>query len=130
MVTAARLYSIFLLLLAVGSFVAGISDSAKGGVAVLFGAFLVPVIIGIPTVSALMALGKVKPRTEAFSLFVNKAYLFLFAAAAIGFALKSTGNTSPLFLPLLLSGSLFAISFLLNAIALQGQRNKRLVASA
>jgi len=125
MITAARLYSLFLLLIAVGNFIAGIADSAKFGVAGVIGAFLVPVIVGLPTVSALIALGKVKPRTEAFSLFVNKAYLFLFAAAAIGYAFKLTEGPNPLFVALLFAGGMFAVSFLLNAVALQRQRNKR-----
>jgi|GEM_PF-4277578 len=124
--TAARLYSLFMLLIFVGSFIAGISDSARFGAAGVFGAFLVPVIFGVPTVSALMAIGRGKPRVTAFSLMANKIYLFILVAAFVGFGLKITTNPSPLFLAFLVPGVIVAVCFVLNIVALQRQRRSNL----
>jgi Na+-translocating ferredoxin:NAD+ oxidoreductase RnfE subunit len=125
MIKAARFYSIFLLLFAVGTFIAGIAGAAQLGAAGIMGAFTVPLLVGLPTIPALMALGKEKPRVEAFALFVNKAFLFLFAAAAIGFGFKLAQGPNPLYFELLVPGAIFALSFLLNAMALQKQKSKR-----
>ena len=129
MAKAARLYSIFMLLIFVGSFIADLGRVASLGPASMLGAFMVPVLIGIPTVPALMAIGAERPRTEAFAIVANNIYLFILAAAAVGFGFSFVTKPNPNFFAWLMVGAIVALCFVLNIIALRRQRTARVAES-
>ena len=118
---AARLLSLFVMLIAVGAVVAGLSFQQDLGA--IAGALLLPVILGLAAIPALVSLGNNRPRIESFGIVVNKIYVFLIAAVFIGLWFKYL-SFQPLirYLPLAV---LLACCFTCNAVALQRQRKVR-----
>ena len=106
MIRAARLYSLFVLLLVVGIFIAGLPSNMGQGLTGIMGGAIFVVLAGLPIVPALTVLGNKegKSKTESFAMFVNKSYLFLFAAAAVGFAFRQTNGLHPAFVSYLFGG--------------------------
>lgn len=120
MIIAARLYSILISLLVVGSQIPMFFASPTG--AKLLGSLVVTTLLLLPIAFALASLGREREKLERTSLLLNKIYLFLAVAAAIGFAFQAEGGTLRSFALFAMPASLFALSFILNILALQRQQ--------
>lgn len=118
MIAAARLYSMLVALLVVGSQVTVISPFTMSAV---IGSLIVVVGLLLPIAFALASLGGEATKIERIALYLNKGYLFLVAAGSVGFAFKIEAEGWQYFLAYFIPAAFFGVAFVLNILALQRQ---------